>query len=133
VRDSRIFNAVEPGKITLMSSAFGRGTDFVLRNDAIKEKGGLHIIHAFLSLDESEEVQIKGRTARQNGKGSYDCTLDDGWLEQLAIMPSQIPKDTKSNDLHNILMKAREERVEKLSKTTIAMLLDADRKHAKVT
>ena len=50
-----------------MSSAFGRGTDFVLRNDKIKEKGGLHVIHAFLSLDESEEEQIKGRTARQNG------------------------------------------------------------------
>jgi preprotein translocase subunit SecA len=50
-----------------MSSAFGRGTDFVIRNDKIKEMGGLHVIHVFLSLDESEEVQIKGRTARQNG------------------------------------------------------------------
>ena len=51
VRDSRIFNAVEPNKITLMSSVFGRGTDFVIRDDHIKEKGGLHIIQAFLSLD----------------------------------------------------------------------------------
>ena len=59
-----------------MSSAYGRGTDFVVRNDLIKDKGGLHIIHTFLSLDESEEVQIKGRTARQNGKGSYDCVID---------------------------------------------------------
>ena len=67
VRDSRIFNAVEPKKITLMSSAYGRGTDFVIRNDNIKKIGGLHVIHVFLSLEESEEVQIKGRTARQNG------------------------------------------------------------------
>jgi hypothetical protein len=80
VRDSRIFNAVEPKKITLMSSAYGRGTDFVIRSDKIKEKGGLHVIHAFLSLEESEEVQIKGRTARQNGEGSYDCVIDEGWL-----------------------------------------------------
>jgi preprotein translocase subunit SecA len=71
-----------------MSSAFGRGTDFVIRNDDIKEKGGLHIIHAFLSLDESEEVQIKGRTARQNGKGSYDCIIDDNWLQQLTLTPA---------------------------------------------
>jgi preprotein translocase subunit SecA len=61
-----------------MSSSFGRGTDFVIRNDKIKEKGGLHIIQAFLSLDESEEVQIKGRTARQNGQGSYDCVIEEG-------------------------------------------------------
>jgi preprotein translocase subunit SecA len=122
VRDSRIFNAVEPGKITLMSSAFGRGTDFVVRNNDIKEKGGLHIIHAFLSLDESEEVQIKGRTARQNGKGSYDCILEDGWLEQLTLTLAQIPKDATSEDLHNILLKAREERIEKQSQTTIKML-----------
>ena len=46
-----------------MSSAFGRGTDFVIRNDAINEKGGLHVIQAFLSLDESEKEQIKGSTA----------------------------------------------------------------------
>ena len=63
-----------------MSSAYGRGTDFVIRNDNIKEKGGLHVIHVFLSLDESEEVQIKGRTARQNAKGSYDCVIDENWL-----------------------------------------------------
>jgi preprotein translocase subunit SecA len=80
VRGSRIFDAVEPGRITLMSSAYGRGTDIVVRNDEIKENGGLHIIHAFLSLDESEEVQIKGRTARQNGKGSYACIIDENWL-----------------------------------------------------
>ena len=63
-----------------MSSAYGRGTDFVIRNENIKEKGGLHVIHAFLSLEESEEVQINGMTARQNGEGSYDCIIDDGWL-----------------------------------------------------
>ena len=123
---------MEPGKITLMSRAFGRGTDFMILNDDIKENGGLHVIQAFLSLDESEEVQIKGRTARQNGKGSYDCVLDDGWLELLTLTPAQIPKDATSEDLHSILLKAREERIEKQSQTTINMLQEADRKHANV-
>ncbi len=48
-----------------MTSSFGRGTDFVLFNKNIKDNGGLHIIQAFLTLDEAEEIQIKGRTARQ--------------------------------------------------------------------
>jgi preprotein translocase subunit SecA len=54
-----------------MTSSFGRGTDFMLYDDEINEAGGLHVIQCFLSLWESEEVQIKGRTARQSNKGSY--------------------------------------------------------------
>lgn len=52
-RDSRIIRAVDPKNITLMTNSFGRGTDFVLLDDKIKENGGLHVIQAFLSLDES--------------------------------------------------------------------------------
>jgi preprotein translocase subunit SecA len=36
-----------------MTNSFGRGTDFILLDENIKQKGGLHIIQAFLSLDES--------------------------------------------------------------------------------
>jgi hypothetical protein len=115
VRDSRIVRAVNPGNITLMSSAFGRGTDFVLLDDEIKEKGGLHVIHAFLSLDESEEVQIKGRTARQNNKGSYDCVISENWLEELTLTTAQIPKNATSEDIHSVFLRAREERIDKLS------------------
>lgn len=75
MRDSRIIRAVNQNVITLMTNSFGRGTDFVLLDQKIKDKGGLHVIQCFLSLDESEEVQIKGRTARQSNNGSYDCVL----------------------------------------------------------
>jgi preprotein translocase subunit SecA len=51
MRDSRICRAVDPNNITLITSAFGRGTDFILLDDRIKENGGLHVIHAFLSLE----------------------------------------------------------------------------------
>jgi preprotein translocase subunit SecA len=44
---------VVAGKITLMSSAFGRGTDFLLLDEKVKAKGGLHVIQVFLSVDES--------------------------------------------------------------------------------
>jgi hypothetical protein len=52
----------------------------MLLDDHIKSVGGLHVIQAFLSLEESEEVQIKGRTARQNNNGSYDCIITENCL-----------------------------------------------------
>ena len=58
-----------------MTDAFGRGTDFIVLNKEIDKKGGVHVIQTFLSLDESEEVQIKGRTARQNNEGSYEAII----------------------------------------------------------
>jgi hypothetical protein len=108
VRDSRIVRAVNADTITLMTNSFGRGTDFILLNKEIKEKGGLHVIHAFLSHDESEEVQIKGRTARQSSPGSYDCILNESWLEELSLTSASIPKDSTSDAIHNIILKARE-------------------------
>jgi glycosyltransferase involved in cell wall biosynthesis len=37
--------------------------------------GGVHVIQTFVSEDISEEVQIKGRTARQDNKGSFGMVL----------------------------------------------------------
>lgn len=79
-----------------MSSAFGRGTDFLLLDEKIKQNGGLHVIQAFLSVEESEEVQIKGRTARQNSNGSYDCVIDEASLEELSLSPASLQKGISS-------------------------------------
>ena len=75
LRKNRIDNATLKGQKTLMTDSFGRGTDFIVLNEDINAQGGVHVIQAFLSLDESEEVQIKGRTARQNNEGSYDAII----------------------------------------------------------
>jgi preprotein translocase subunit SecA len=45
--------AVNANFITLMTNSFGRGTDFILLDESIQNRGGLHVIHAFLSHDES--------------------------------------------------------------------------------
>lgn len=37
-----------------MTDSFGRGTDFILHNKKLLEAGGLHVIQAFLSLEESD-------------------------------------------------------------------------------
>ena len=47
-----------------MRNEFGRGTDFVIFDQSVKRLGGLHVIQTFLSVENSEEVQIQGRTAR---------------------------------------------------------------------
>ena len=40
--------------ISLMTKSFGRGTDFQVCDNNVKENGGLHIIQAFLSHEEAE-------------------------------------------------------------------------------
>lgn len=63
------------GQITLMTKSFGRGTDFKVFDPKVNEAGGIHIIQTFLSEDEAEEIQIKGRTNRQNTPGSVDIVF----------------------------------------------------------
>jgi hypothetical protein len=55
----------------------------------VKQSGGLHIIQAFLSLDEAEELEIKGR-ARQTSKGSYDCVFNESELEMEDLKGSSV-------------------------------------------
>jgi len=112
-----------------MTNSFGRGTDFVLLDQKIKDKGGLHVIQCLLSLDESEEVQIKGRTARQSNNGSYDCVISENWLEQLNLKKENVPNPASADVIHSILLKAREARIDSLAQTTLKILEDADRKH----
>ena len=37
--------------------------------------GGVHVIQTFFSETESEEIQIKGRTCRQDNPGSYELVV----------------------------------------------------------
>jgi hypothetical protein len=52
-------------------------------------------------------VQIKGRTARQNAKGSYDWVIDENCLEELDIDVSTISKDMSSDSIQLMLNNAR--------------------------
>jgi preprotein translocase subunit SecA len=72
VRDRNVHLAASASKISLMTKAFGRGTDFQVLDKGVYESGGIHIIQTFLSHEEAEEIQIKGRTNRQNSPGSVD-------------------------------------------------------------
>jgi hypothetical protein len=94
---------VTAGRITLLTRAFGRGTDFICYDDRLQQNGGIHVIQTFFSFIKSEEVQIKGRTARQGNVGSFSLVLMDGDLERIGVTPSVIREMTDTKNYYQIL------------------------------
>jgi hypothetical protein len=45
---------------------------------------------------------------------------------------ADFPKDSRSEDIHSVLLRARYERMQKNSQSTMNMLQEADKKHDKV-
>lgn len=75
-KNGMFLKATEEGAITLMIREFGRGTDFKCFDERMLAAGGVHVIQTFVSIEISEEIQIKGRSARQGANGSYSMVLD---------------------------------------------------------
>ncbi len=71
-RPRLIASATHADAITLVTRSYGRGSDFVSFSRAVNDKGGVHVILTFLPELLSEMVQIKGRTCRQDNKGSFE-------------------------------------------------------------
>jgi len=81
-KESIIKKAAMTRQVTLATAAFGRGCDFVCYDVRLEESGGMHVLQTFVSMDISEEEQIKGRTARQGKQGSYGMILSAEDLQQ---------------------------------------------------
>jgi hypothetical protein len=89
-KDKFVKDATRTGMVNLITKAFGRGTDFVCRDDFVQANGGVHVLQTFLSEQLSEEIQIKGRTARQGDLGSYSMVLREKSLEKFLITAADI-------------------------------------------
>jgi hypothetical protein len=76
-RDGIVASATQPGTITLCTRSFGRGTNFYSIEDVY-----VTVIQTFYSSSLSEEVQIKGRAARQGQKGAYMMHLAAPHLDE---------------------------------------------------
>ena len=72
---------------------------------------GIHVIQTFLSEALSEEIQIKGRTARQGENGSYSLILSIKDLEKYLVKPENVEEhvdekykylDEKRNKFFNL-------------------------------
>jgi len=101
-RQTRIKRATSSGQITFLTRTFGRGTDFICHDQVVEANGGVHVIQTFVSEDIAEEVQIKGRTARQDNSGSYSMVLLEPSLEEFLIRSEDI-----ENVHNNISLPAR--------------------------
>jgi hypothetical protein len=111
-RDQIVKKSTSIRQVTLMTRRFGRGTDFICRNEQVIRNGGVHVIQTFFSPEKSEEVQIQGRTARQGDPGTWQLIALDKELEMLVgpQWESELPRLFGSSDgLYNSLSKKRDE------------------------
>ncbi len=96
------------GAVSFLPRVFGRGVDFVCYDDIVEKAGGIHVIQTFLSEDISEEIQIRGRTARQGKKGSFSLVLNqEDLIKQFSLTASIIEDQKKSTNLYEFLSKTR--------------------------
>lgn len=85
----RIIRATRKKNITVLTRAFGRGIDFAVHEKEVKELGGLHVIQTFISEEESEAVQIEGRSGRQGTRGSSEILIEEDELKKIELEPTQ--------------------------------------------
>ncbi|CAF3202594.1 unnamed protein product, partial [Rotaria sp. Silwood2] len=112
-RECYIRRATTMGKVTLLTRTFGRGIDFLCSNKHLLAKGGIHVLQTFFSEELSEEVQIKGRTARQGDVGSYRMILLNKDLELvLGSLWDKIVSETVGTQLYETLNSNRNDRYE---------------------
>ncbi len=91
----KVRQATRSGQVTLLTREYGRGLDFLCSDKKVDELGGLHVVQTFLSEELSEEIQIRGRTARQKNKGSFQMILFAKDLEKFAVSVDEIGQKEK--------------------------------------
>ncbi|KAK3241914.1 hypothetical protein CYMTET_48360 [Cymbomonas tetramitiformis] len=104
-----ISRATTTGQVTLFTRVFGRGTDFVCRDEAVLQAGGPHVVQCFLAEEAREERQIRGRTARQGGKGSYSLIVCGDDLEELGVSMAVVDQWKQEGQLYQQLCAARDQ------------------------
>jgi hypothetical protein len=88
------------GAITYITRALGRGTDFICLDTEVEKNGGVHVLQTFWSIDQSESIQIQGRTARQGQNGSYSLVLCNMHLERLGFEKDAVTAWKDANTIY---------------------------------
>ncbi len=115
-REHHIKMASREGQVTLFTANFARGTDFEVFDPKVKEKG-LGVIQTYLSDELSEEVQTKGRTARQGQKGTYQLVLCMEDLEaKFKITKAELKKARENDELGKFLNECRQKYMTEINK-----------------
>lgn len=128
-KESIVRKSTAADALTFLSRSFGRGTDFVIYDDVVNASGGVHVLQAFLSEDLSEEIQIRGRSARQGTLGSYSMVIHDQQIAPLKLTIDLIRTEQRKKNLYPTLLQARREcnRTQQISKQK-KKVMDEDHK-----
>ena len=89
--------------------------------------GGVHVLQTFLSEQLSEEIQIKGRTARQGDVGSFSLVLLDKELEKFSITKDEIHQNQAN--IYNFINTKRIAFSDELFKVANSKVNNAKQKH----
>lgn len=76
--DHFVAGSCKAGKVTFFTSTYARGTDFRVwekKEGPINKAGGVHVVLTYFCDTISDEVQAKGRTARQGRNGTRVLVL----------------------------------------------------------
>jgi len=131
IKDEEVHEAIKKacrrGVVTLLTSSFGRGFDFIVKDKILKAQGGLHIIQTFLSEDMAEQIQIMGRTARQGDYGSYSLIIKYDELKN----KFNISKETleSQNCKYEYVMNTRENMNEIIFKNNLDIIEKVNERH----
>jgi len=117
-KDEIVVKATLSGMVTLCTRIFGRGVDFICRDDNTRSAGGVHVIQTFLSNSEAEFTQIKGRTARQGDPGTFELILHEADL-LIGISKQDLAHATANATLFNVLNSAKDAHYNSEVKTLI--------------
>lgn len=120
-----ISKAATAGQVTICSSVFGRGTDFFCKDETVEKNGGVHVIQGFFSSEESEEIQIQGRTARQGKKGTFSMVLLEKDLEHGFGIACGSAENWSRNERYQKLCDGR-----KHTHAALCVAMDSDLKEA---
>ena len=105
--DHYVKQATRARSVTLFTAVHGRGIDFVCHDKAVEAAGGVHVVQAFLSEQLSEEMQIKGRTARQDKKGTLKLVLLATELARFGVTQEELEEARRAGRVYPLLHEKR--------------------------
>lgn len=127
---SAFLKATEQGAVTLLIRDYGRGTDFKCFDNVMLDAGGVHVIQAFYASDVAEEIQIKGRAARQGTQGSYSMVLNLEQLEQdLGVTETEFDMMKRKGEYGTYLNQKRADLLETKQEDLAGSVEQAEQSH----
>ena len=107
-KKTRILKAADKNMITFATEEYGRGIDYKVVHKQLEVKG-MHVELTYWPETLAEEIQIKGRTARQGQKGSFHIILNENEIkDQCNVSSEQIKQYQDNGNVYEWLNKIRD-------------------------